>query len=62
MPAFNRNASAAGVEMDVLGVGFSEFTDAERMTEEIMDDRETSARPSAGRLTPARVIITASWG
>jgi hypothetical protein len=35
--------------MDVLGIAFSEFTDAERMTEEIMDDRETSARGNLSR-------------
>jgi hypothetical protein len=40
--------------MDVLGIAFSEFTDAERMTEEIMDDRETSARAIAGAPDPGK--------
>jgi DNA-binding NarL/FixJ family response regulator len=34
--------------MDVLAIAFSEFTDAERMTEEIMDERETSSRAIGG--------------
>jgi hypothetical protein len=43
----------AGVEMDVLGIAFSEFTEAERMTEEIMDERETSSRAIGGAPNPA---------
>ena len=38
--------------MDVLGIAFSEFTDAERMTEEIMDERETSSRAIGGAPDP----------
>jgi hypothetical protein len=39
--------------MDVLGIAFSEFTEAERMTEEIMDERETSSRAIGGAPNPA---------
>jgi len=52
----------AGVEMNMDGFAFSELADAERMAEEIMDGRETSSRAIGGRVTPARVIITPSWG
>jgi hypothetical protein len=52
----------AGVEMDVLGIAFSEFIEAQRMTEEIMDERETSPRAIGGAPDPGRVTITPSWG
>jgi DNA-binding NarL/FixJ family response regulator len=48
--------------MDVLGIVFSEFTDAERMTEEIMDDRETSARAIAGAPDPGKGNHNAKLG
>ena len=37
----------------MLGIPFSEFTDAERMTEEIMDERETSSGAIGGAPDPA---------
>jgi DNA-binding NarL/FixJ family response regulator len=40
--------------MDVLGIALSEFTDAERMTEDIMDDRESSARAIGGAPEPCK--------
>jgi DNA-binding NarL/FixJ family response regulator len=48
--------------MDVLGIAFSEFTDAERMTEEIMDDRETSAWAIGGAPDPGKGNHNAKLG
>jgi hypothetical protein len=48
--------------MDVLGIAFSEFTDAERMTEEIMDEGETSARAVGGASDPGKGNDNAKLG
>jgi DNA-binding NarL/FixJ family response regulator len=46
----------------VLGIAFSEFTDAERMTEEIMDERETSSRAIGGAPDPGKSNHNAKLG
>jgi hypothetical protein len=46
----------------VIGIAFSEFTDAERMTEEIMDERETSARAIGGAPDPSNDKHNAKLG
>jgi DNA-binding NarL/FixJ family response regulator len=48
--------------MDVLGIAFSEFTDAEHMTEEIMDEKETSARAIGGAPDPGKGDHNAKLG
>jgi DNA-binding NarL/FixJ family response regulator len=46
----------------VIGIAFSEFTDAECMTEEIMDERETSARAIGGAPDPSNDKHNAKLG
>jgi DNA-binding NarL/FixJ family response regulator len=48
--------------MDVLGIAFSEFTETERMTEEIMDERETSSRAIGGAPDPGNGNHNAKLG
>ena len=46
----------------MLGIAFSEFTDAERMAEEIMDGRETSSRAIGGAPDPGKGNHNAKLG
>jgi DNA-binding NarL/FixJ family response regulator len=48
--------------MEVIGIAFSGLTDAERMTEEIMDERETSSRAIGGAPDPGKGNHNAKLG